>query len=718
MAATVMHVPVLQPEEALDPGEAPLLPPAEPAVPEQVDVPTSTSSSPGPDAPAAAERVEEPARARSPPAVDPSPRKPVMRTGSMLGPTKYKYIVLPGNNSSVVREQLEKRPWWEPTADHDTLFNLKWKQTVANIRWDLMNSDPRVKQAVNHLEFNRVICTKSGLARTLRTYADKVGIDCATMTPLTFVVEHVRDAEWHAFTSYVRLKLAKGGEDPPNPQSVALQQKGAGGGVPRAASPARRQRSRSPTKKPSARGGGLGPVAAAAQQAAATAAAAAPAPAAAAAAAPAAQAEAARPATPSAPEAGRPATPSAPAAAPEEAPKPSISAASVVAAQQQRARAAARTNAAAAAAAAGGGARKGSGAPAAPAAQPRARSAKRSRRRPSARARSAPASARGAGEEGEEGSGAPAPAAGPAMPGGGLDSIAEKRRPPEREKERPVVLPPSGSILRAGNPGGAFNNANIGLWIVKPSHLNRGNGIELFTTVEEVENHVNRFPGVWIIQRYIERPLLIHKRKFDFRIYALITGTMDLYVYKEGYIRTSSAAYNTENTVDKYIHLTNNAVQKKGAEYGAFEEGNQLSFDDFQRYLDEQHADAGIDFRRDLFAKMLEHIKTSFLASRKLLNLSGRRHCFEVFGYDFMLDEDFNVLLIEVNTNPCLELSSALLRSIIPQMLDDAFRLTLDVTFPPPRGARRTVPAPENRFLCLHRSSDPAPGPGGPQAPK
>jgi tubulin polyglutamylase TTLL1/tubulin monoglycylase TTLL3/8 len=40
-----------------------------------------------------------------------------------------------------------------------------------------------------------------------------------------------------------------------------------------------------------------------------------------------------------------------------------------------------------------------------------------------------------------------------------------------------------------------------------------------------------------------------------------------------------------------------------------------------------------------------------------LVDPNKRNHCFEIFGYDFMLDEDFNVFLIEVNTNPCIETS-------------------------------------------------------------
>ncbi len=57
---------------------------------------------------------------------------------------------------------------------------------------------------------------------------------------------------------------------------------------------------------------------------------------------------------------------------------------------------------------------------------------------------------------------------------------------------------------------------------------------------------------------------------------------------------------------------------------------------------------------------------------------------FEVFGLDFMIDADLNVWLIEVNSNPCLELSCPLLASIIPKMVENTLELTLDAMFPPP----------------------------------
>ena len=43
--------------------------------------------------------------------------------------------------------------------------------------------------------------------------------------------------------------------------------------------------------------------------------------------------------------------------------------------------------------------------------------------------------------------------------------------------------------------------------------------------------------------------------------------------------------------------------------------------------------------------------------------------CYELYGFDFMIDSDFHVWLIEVNTNPCLEESGVLLKTLIPKMI-------------------------------------------------
>ena len=83
--------------------------------------------------------------------------------------------------------------------------------------------------------------------------------------------------------------------------------------------------------------------------------------------------------------------------------------------------------------------------------------------------------------------------------------------------------------------------------------------------------------------------MLIKKRKFDIRCYGLFTtvnGNQKGYFYNDGYIRTSCKEYNTNNLTNKFIHLTNDAVQKNCDEYGKYESGNKLSYQDFQRYID------------------------------------------------------------------------------------------------------------------------------------
>lgn len=60
-----------------------------------------------------------------------------------------------------------------------------------------------------------------------------------------------------------------------------------------------------------------------------------------------------------------------------------------------------------------------------------------------------------------------------------------------------------------------------------------------------------------------------------------------------------------------------------------------------------------------------------------------RTNTFEIYGFDFMLDRDFKVYLIEANTNPCLELPCPLLTRVISSMLDNSFRIAIDPLFPP-----------------------------------
>jgi tubulin polyglutamylase TTLL1/tubulin monoglycylase TTLL3/8 len=98
-----------------------------------------------------------------------------------------------------------------------------------------------------------------------------------------------------------------------------------------------------------------------------------------------------------------------------------------------------------------------------------------------------------------------------------------------------------------------------------------------------------------------------------------------------------------------------------------------------------------------------------FRAVYTKLDPKRRLHCMEVFGLDFMIDDEFKPYLIEVNTNPCLELASPLLSRFIPTMIENALKISLDPIFLPPESfslkkAFIGDPCPENRFELVFDS--------------
>ncbi len=78
---------------------------------------------------------------------------------------------------------------------------------------------------------------------------------------------------------------------------------------------------------------------------------------------------------------------------------------------------------------------------------------------------------------------------------------------------------------------------------------------------------------------------------------------------------------------------------------------------------------------------MCEIVKLTMLCVKDKINIFERKFCYEIFGYDFILDDEFRPYLLEVNTNPGLEESSPLIKMLVPRMIDDALRLTVDDVF-------------------------------------
>ena len=69
-------------------------------------------------------------------------------------------------------------------------------------------------------------------------------------------------------------------------------------------------------------------------------------------------------------------------------------------------------------------------------------------------------------------------------------------------------------------------------------------------------------------------------------MYTSVNGVQKGYFYNDGYIRTSCKEYNTNNLNNKFVHLTNDAIQKKSDDYGKFESGNKVWNFNHLKFLD------------------------------------------------------------------------------------------------------------------------------------
>ena len=185
-----------------------------------------------------------------------------------------------------------------------------------------------------------------------------------------------------------------------------------------------------------------------------------------------------------------------------------------------------------------------------------------------------------------------------------------------------------------------------------------------------------------IIQKYIERPLLYKGRKCDMRIWVLLTHNMKVYFFKEGHLKTCSIPYDIESK-DAYSHITNYSFQKHNINFQKYEKGNEVPFYDFQKFLDETYPEKNYKIKNNLYKQIKEIVSISMMSVKYQINKNNRNYQFEIFGYDFMLDADFNLFLIEINDDPGIEESSPWISIIIPRMLDDALRLTIDQIFNP-----------------------------------
>mmetsp|Transcript_31323 Transcript_31323/g.94100 ORF Transcript_31323/g.94100 Transcript_31323/m.94100 type:complete len:880 (+) Transcript_31323:135-2774(+) len=186
-------------------------------------------------------------------------------------------------------------------------------------------------------------------------------------------------------------------------------------------------------------------------------------------------------------------------------------------------------------------------------------------------------------------------------------------------------------------------------WICKPSGGAQGRGIYVFKDIADLE-----YTTSCVVQRYIERPLLVDGYKFDLRVYVAVTNyhPLTVYVYREGLARFSTQKYDMSDLTNQYAHLTNTSINKVSPtiedERGFVGAGCKRTFSDLRRYL--KHI--GIDDR-------LAWQRTVSLCVLTLLSIvpevpqTGTR-CMELMGFDVLLDEKLRPWLLEVNYAPSL----------------------------------------------------------------
>ncbi|GAB9466705.1 hypothetical protein Gpo141_00004072 [Globisporangium polare] len=159
-------------------------------------------------------------------------------------------------------------------------------------------------------------------------------------------------------------------------------------------------------------------------------------------------------------------------------------------------------------------------------------------------------------------------------------------------------------------------------FIVKPDHSCQGRGVFLTRNLSQI----NR-ADVLVAQQYIARPLLIAGKKFDLRIYVLITSCTPLrvYLFKDGLVRMCTADYvtpNADNLEQRFMHLTNYAVNKHANNFetnkNATEDGNgsKRSLRWFFAWLKESYEEQRVDA---LWDKIGDICLKSILAVQPLL---------------------------------------------------------------------------------------------------
>ena len=199
-------------------------------------------------------------------------------------------------------------------------------------------------------------------------------------------------------------------------------------------------------------------------------------------------------------------------------------------------------------------------------------------------------------------------------------------------------------------------------YIVKPDGLSQGKGIFLTNDLSEIPKD-----ETYVVQQYMQNPYLIDGLKFDLRLYVLVLSCepLKIFLYQEGMVRFATHQYKPiEQNADKstmnnlYMHLTNYAVNKENENFKMAKSMNDDTGHKrtLKKVLERLKAD-GLDpdkimgETKDVIVKTLITIQQELAHNYRTCQPSDLENlmCFEILGFDIILDDKGKPKLLEVN---------------------------------------------------------------------